>query len=205
VKSAGRFAMAVLVCIAPAAAAQVGNGAATQVGNGAAAQAGRSAGPSSQREAAADAPKAPVYTPAQIYGAGPTTSGSGQDIDARLRRADAGLLTRPSSETGSPLGAGVNAAPNQRLPMPAADPPQILPAPPQTGSASARCNARTASAPPTGAQFPGVSTSQLPRAGVGADAFTRPGVSTEQLRALVPGSVSTSCPAPRDVILYPGP
>ena len=54
-------------------------------------------------------------------------------------------------------------------------------------------------------RFPGVSASQFQRAGVGADAFTRPGVSTEQLRTLVPGRGTESCRPARDVVLFPEP
>jgi hypothetical protein len=51
--------------------------------------------------------------------------------------------------------------------------------------------------------FPGVSASQLPRAGVAAEKFVRPGVSAAELATLQPGAKRTPCAAPRDVILYP--
>jgi hypothetical protein len=56
---------------------------------------------------------------------------------------------------------------------------------------------------PTATQFPGVSASQLPRAGVSAEAFTRPGVSAAELDALRPGARSSPCAPPRQVHLYP--
>jgi outer membrane biosynthesis protein TonB len=61
----------------------------------------------------------------------------------------------------------------------------------------------SATAAPSHSAFPGVSASQLPRAGVSAEAFVRPGVSTAQLATLQPGSPPTPCAPPRDVILYP--
>ena len=73
-------------------------------------------------------------------------------------------------------------------------------APPQGVPSAGPCN-RTSSGTPA---FPGVSASQLPRAGVSADAFVRPGVSTAQLSVLLPGARTSQCPSStRDVILYP--
>ena len=67
------------------------------------------------------------------------------------------------------------------------------------GTAASAVGAPSGQASP----FPGVSASQLPRAGVPADAFVRPGVSAAQLATLLPGARSTPCATPRDVILYP--
>lgn len=52
-------------------------------------------------------------------------------------------------------------------------------------------------------QTPGLDPSQRP--GVSASAFTRPGVSAEQLNALNPGRRATVCPARQDAPLYPEP
>src|SRR5215208_3634828 len=64
-------------------------------------------------------------------------------------------------------------------------------------------NARSSAGSALSSSFPGVSASQLPRAGVPADAFERPGVSAAQLAVLQPGARSAPCAPPRDVILYP--
>jgi hypothetical protein len=47
--------------------------------------------------------------------------------------------------------------------------------------------------------------SQPQRAGVGAEAFVRPGVSAEQLRVLAPGGLPDPCRPPRDFVLHPDP
>jgi hypothetical protein len=118
-------------------------------------------------------PKAPTYTPEQLFG--PPSP-------------------RSSSTTSDP---GRDAIQTQTPPSL----PRVTPqAPPPPSSCAA-----TITAPAEATSFPGVSASQLPRAGVSADAFTRPGVSAEQLRALEPGNQARTCSPPREPVLYPEP
>ena len=113
---------------------------------------------------------------------------------------------RTPSQPAQPLGG-----------TPLVPPPAPLQAPPIGGSAAAPpiggaaagaptpqnpCPGTSAPAPAS-SSFPGVSASQLPRAGVSADAFVRPGVSAAQLSTLLPFARSGPCGRPRDVVLYP--
>jgi hypothetical protein len=77
-----------------------------------------------------------------------------------------------------------------------------VPTPPN-GQPQCSGNPRSSAGSALSSSFPGVSASQLPRAGVPADAFERPGVSAAQLAVLQPGARSAPCAPPRDVILYP--
>jgi hypothetical protein len=126
-------------------------------------------------------PKAPIYTPEQLFGTStPPTSST------------------PPISSNNPISGGT---PSQTQPVPVR--PNAAGEQP-SGPREQPCSANP-SASPNSSQFPGVSASQFQRAGVSADAFTRPGVSTEQLSVLLPGSRSDSCPARRDVVLYPEP
>jgi hypothetical protein len=130
---------------------------------------------SAQVSNTSDSPRAPTYTPDQLFGPS-SPRGSSTDSDS----------SRESTVT-------------QPLPLRAPTPQPGAPALP---CAQATNTSQNASA------FPGVSASQLPRAGVNADAFTRPGVSAEQLRALAPGtpaSQASSCSPPHDPVLHPDP
>jgi len=89
--------------------------------------------------------------------------------------------------------------PDQLLPLPqpvppvpapttTAAPPPIVYVPTLSSSSTACTGGGSANSPSTGS---GVSVSQLPRAGVPADAFTRPGVSTAQLNTMTPSASSS--------------
>lgn len=148
-RRAGLFTAAVVSCFALTASAQVSN--------------------------TTEPPKAPTYTPEQLFGSSsPRSSSPGSE---------------PSRET----------APTQAP----AIPPRPQTTPLLTTSQSACAPAPAAG--PNASAFPGVSASQLPRAGVSADAFTRPGVSADQLRTLIPGHRSEACPVSRDPVLHPDP
>lgn len=143
------------------------------------------------------APQAPTYTPEQLFGTStPSTSSTPQTPPPRSS-------TPPTSST-PPISSNnliSNGTPSQTQPL-AVRPNAASEQP--SGPREQPCSANP-SASPNSSQFPGVSASQFQRAGVSADAFTRPGVSTEQLSVLLPGSRSDSCPARRDVVLYPEP
>lgn len=122
-------------------------------------------------------------------GATPTTTAGSTAIPGPATTTTTRLPTEPTPLQLPPIGradpeaAAVPTRPNGQSPCPG------NPASPAGSSSS---------------QFPGVSASQLPRSGVSADAFVRPGVSAAQLAALQPGARSAPCaPPPRDVILYP--
>jgi len=120
--------------------------------------------------------------------------------------------TTPTTSTGSTAIPGPATTTTTRLPTEPA-PLQLPPigrSDPEAASVPTQRNGQSPCpgnpASPAGSsssQFPGVSASQLPRAGVSADAFVRPGVSAAQLAALQPGARSAPCAPPRDVILYP--
>ena len=104
--------------------------------------------------------------------------------------------TRPATESPRPLEVIGRPAEQPTAPAQAGQR--------SCGSASTPSSGQSGSSPTAvSSAFPGVSASQLPRAGVSADAFERPGVSTAQLAALLPGARPTPCAPPRDVILYP--
>ena len=133
-------------------------------------------------------------TPSTTTGTTPTTTGTtttttaGSTAIPGPATTTTRLPTEPTPLQLSPIGradpeaAAVPTRPNGQSPCPG------NPASPAGSSSS---------------QFPGVSASQLPRAGVSADAFVRPGVSAAQLAALQPGARSAPCAPSRDVILYP--
>ena len=123
-------------------------------------------------------PKAPSYTPEQLFGSSARGSSTNSD----------------SSSASTPA----QTTPAQALPSPPRGTTPQLPAP------SPAC-APTTNTPPNASSFPGVSASQFPRAGVSADAFERPGVSAEQLRTLIPGNGTNTCAKQRDVVLHPDP
>ena len=181
-KRAELFAIVVLMCIPPAAAAQVGD----------------NVTPSTQREAptqrdapADSAPKAPTYTHAEIFGTSPpVASSSTADRDRAQGPQPLSAPSTPSAPSVAPL--------SQTTASPSPEASARTCSEPSDG-------ARATAGPPEASPFPGVSASQFRRAGVGADAFTRPGVSTEQLRTLIPGRESGPCRATRDVVLYPDP
>lgn len=117
-------------------------------------------------------PKAPTYTPEQLFGSSSSRDSSASP-EAKQESTPAPQLTLP--------------------PRPSTVQPPTRQCPPSPNAA------------PNTSSFPGVSASQLPRAGVSADAFTRPGVSIDQLRTLVPGNQTDACPASRDPVLNPDP
>jgi hypothetical protein len=114
-----------------------------------------------------------------------------------------------SSQTDAPRSTPSTTTSSSPPPQPPS-PPLQLPeiGRPAADATPARSNAQTpcannpAGQPSSSTSFPGVSASQLPRAGVSTEKFVRPGVSAAELATLQPGSRSTPC-APRDVILYP--
>ena len=120
--------------------------------------------------------------------------------------------TTPTTTAGSTAIPGPATTTTARLPT-EPTPLQLPPigrADPEAAAAPTRPNGQSPCpgnpASPAGSsssQFPGVSASQLPRAGVSADAFVRPGVSAAQRAALQPGARSAPCAPPSDVILYP--
>jgi hypothetical protein len=83
------------------------------------------------------------------------------------------------------------------------DPAATAATPPNTQTLCAGTPAVATGQPSSSTSFPGVSASELPRAGVSAEKFVRPGVSAAELATLQPGAKRTPCAAPRDVILYP--
>ncbi len=106
----------------------------------------------------------------------------------------------PRPSAGPPFQTGTSG------PEPSPGAPAARPCSPGDASSSGRRGA----APPstssnTSTQFPGVTASQFRPAGVGAEAFTRPGVSAAQLATLVPGRSSAACTPSRDVVLNPEP
>ena len=103
-----------------------------------------------------------------------------------------GTSERPTVSPPNASGASV--------PQPASTPPSAT-ATPAPASSPQPCSVPAQ----TATQFPGVSASQLPRAGVSAEAFTRPGVSAAELNALRPGARRSPCAPPRQVHLYPEP
>ncbi len=127
-------------------------------------------------------PKPPTYTPEQLFG------------------------TRESPTVSPPNTSGASASPpntntsGTSVPQPVSTPPSATTTP-APASSPQPCSVPA----PTATQFPGVSASQLPRAGVSAEAFTRPGVSAAELNALRPGARSSPCAPPRQVHLYPEP
>ena len=129
--------------------------------------------------------------------------------ESTVSRPESSTVSRPESSTVSGPESTREAtrqpsepAPLQLPPIARPDPAQA--APPQP-NAPPQCpgNSSTVAAGSASSSFPGVSASQLPRAGVSADAFVRPGVSAAQLAVLQPGARSSPCAPPRDVILYP--
>jgi hypothetical protein len=120
-------------------------------------------------------------------GAGSTTGTS--STPERPSASGAAVVTAPAPQQTTPIGRpNVDLAPQSAAP----------------GSPSA-CGGRpsTGATAPATSSFPGVSAAQLPRAGVSADAFVRPGVSAAQLSTLLPGARSSPCAPPRDFIPYP--
>ena len=173
------FAIVVLTCIPRTAAAQVGDNVTPSAQRDA---------PTPRDEPTDSAPKAPTYTPAEIFGTSPPATLSSAADRNRTQVAQPLSAPSPSSVARS---SRTTASP-----------------PPETSART--CSEpsdgpRATDLPPQASPFPGVSASQFRRAGVGTDAFTRPGVSTEQLRALLPGGESGPCRASRDVVLYPNP
>jgi hypothetical protein len=127
---------------------------------------------------------------------------AGQQSSQRDPSTAAGsTVSRPESTREARPQPG-EPAPLQLPPIARPDPARA--APPQMNS-QPRCpgNSSTVAGGAASSSFPGVSASQLPRAGVSADAFVRPGVSAAQLAVLQPGARSTPCAPPREVILYP--
>jgi hypothetical protein len=126
----------------------------------------------------------------------PTTTGT-------TPTTTAGSTAIPGASTTSTTRPPAEPAPLQLPPIGRTEPEAA--AVPTRPNGQSPCPGNQAS--PAGAasssQFPGVSASQLPRAGVSADAFVRPGVSAAQLAVLQPGARSAPCGPPRDVILYP--
>lgn len=125
----------------------------------------------------------------------PTTTGT-------TPTTTAGSTAIPGPATTTTTRLPTEPAPLQLPPIGRSD-PEAASVPTQRNGQSP-CPGNPASpAGSSSSQFPGVSASQLPRAGVSADAFVRPGVSAAQLAALQPGARSAPCAPPRDVILYP--
>ena len=134
-------------------------------------------------------------------GSGSTTGSSSSSTTGTTgtsstpERAGAPPVTAPALQQATPIGR-----PNGEVAPHSAAPgaPSPCAGRPSTGAtASATPSSATASA------CPGVSSSQLPRAGVSSDAFVRPGVSAAQLSTLLPGARSSPCGPPRDFIPYP--
>jgi hypothetical protein len=123
-------------------------------------------------------PKPPTYTPEQLFGTREPPTAAPPDTSRAS--APQPVSTPPLATVSTPPLATTTPAP--------ASSPQPCSVPAQTAT-----------------QFPGVSASQLPRAGVSAEAFTRPGVSAAELDALRPGARSSPCAPPRQVHLYPEP
>ena len=134
-------------------------------------------------------PKPPTYTPEQLFGTRelPTVS--------------------PPNTSGASVSPPNTNTSGTSVPQPVSTVPQPVSTPPSaTTTAAPATSPQPCSVPaPTATQFPGVSASQLPRAGVSAEAFTRPGVSAAELNALRPGARSSPCAPPRQVHLYPEP
>lgn len=122
-------------------------------------------------------------------------------------RPESSTVSRPESTVSRPESTSeATRQPNEPAPLqlpPIARPNPVEAAPPQPNPAQCPGNSSAVAAGSTSSSFPGVSASQLPRAGVSADAFVRPGVSAAQLAVLQPGARSSPCAPPRDVILYP--
>ena len=130
----------------------------------------------------------PTATTPTTTGTTPTTTVGSTAIPGPATTTTARLPTEPTPLQLPPIGR--------------ADPEAAAIPTPRNGQST--CPGNPASpAGSSSSQFPGVSASQLPRAGVSADAFVRPGVSAAQLAALQPGARSAPCAPPRDVILYP--
>jgi hypothetical protein len=190
VKRRGLFAIVALTFLASAAAAQVSGNATS----------------SEQRDTAPDSPpKAPTYTPSEIFGPSVSTPASSPAI---RDGAQGSPTASDGAQTSTVLRDGA------RAPHPSAAPavagasrttPSTPPEQPPTQTCAGSSDGPGATDQSRQSQFPGVSASQFQRAGVGADAFTRPGVSTEQLRTLVPGRGTESCRPARDVVLFPEP
>jgi hypothetical protein len=130
----------------------------------------------------------------------------------------AGSTANPTPSATSPTPSTTSPTPSTSEPtrqateLPALQLPPIGRSDPDVTATQARPDAQArcagnaalpAAATSSSSSFPGISASQLPRAGVSADAFVRPGVSAAQLAMLLPGARNSPCAPPRDVILYP--
>jgi hypothetical protein len=127
-----------------------------------------------------DPPKAPTYTPEQLFG----------------------TLASPMPSVNSiPTPTAAQAPPPAQAQAPVGQRPSTTETRPDERAGP--CAPVPTS--PNDPRFPGVSASQFQRAGVSADAFTRPGVSAEQLSALTAGGAARPCQSPGNVVLYPDP
>jgi len=121
-----------------------------------------------------------------------------------------GLLFAPTQFQPSP------ALPSEQRPVDSTGPiaPQSLPRQSEDSAAgspdaldlSQPCSVNGVPGQPSGtatSQQSGVSASKFRPAGVGAEQFVRPGVSTAQLATLLPGGARTGCVPPRTFVLYP--